>query len=285
LEAVAGSISLSGQTNLVADNGSALTFNGVPIGGTVTNSAILQTFYYGGQYGFGSSDITPTNIKSGILGTGDIDLFTVPASKRFLASAIFGTTTNLSATTAYTQLKTNGVYYRMSANLSVVTNSTSFLGGPSAGFFFFEPGETVAVNITLAGVNITVSGLLFSTNIPAYSPRLLSMTTTNSVLYTCPAGKCAVNLPVNGPNIGTPYLQGNYFNDSGSSRTIVVYAVPSGGVADNSNIILTSLRTDKSTSNIAGPGVLFPGDSIVMRSDAVTAVQWAEYTVVEIPFP
>lgn len=42
LEAVAGSISLSGQTNLVADNGSFLTYNGNPIvgalAGTVLNS-------------------------------------------------------------------------------------------------------------------------------------------------------------------------------------------------------------------------------------------------------
>ena len=38
LEAVAGSISLSGQTNLVADNGSYLTYNGVAIATTITNS-------------------------------------------------------------------------------------------------------------------------------------------------------------------------------------------------------------------------------------------------------
>ena len=276
LEAVAGSILLSGKTNQVADNGSSLTYNG---------GSILQPFYYGGQYGFGANDITPTNIRSGILTTGNIDLFTVPIGKRFLASSIAATTTNLSATTAYSQLKTNGVYYRMSANLTPITNSTALLGGPSAGFFFFEAGETVAVNITLAGVNVTTSGLLFSTNIPAYTPRLLTMAATDVAIYTCPAGKCAVNLPLNSVNVGTPFLQGNYFNDSGSTRTIVVHAVPFGGVPDDSNIIMTRQVSDKTTAGIVGPGVLFPGYSIVIRSDATTAVQWAEYTVAEIPFP
>jgi len=40
LEAVAGSISLSGQTNLVADNGSSLTYNGVAIGGAVVGTMV-----------------------------------------------------------------------------------------------------------------------------------------------------------------------------------------------------------------------------------------------------
>jgi len=240
-------------------------------------------FYYGSAYGFSGSGIAVTNIRSANLAAGTTDIFTVPAGQRLFINAILASGTNLTATTAYSAIKTNGAYYRYSATITVVTNSVTSIG-PGLINFFAEPGEAVAVVTTLAGVNMTVSGLLFSTNIPAYSPRIMALATTNITLYTCPAGKVAVSMTLPAATIGAPFLQGTYFNDSGSSRTIAVYVVPSGGAANSTTIALTRAVADKALFGMTF-GPLFPGESIVMNSDAATATQWTALVLTEIPFP
>jgi len=278
LEAVAGSISLSGKTNLVADNGTDLTYNGLPIG-----RSSLQALYYGAQYGFGASDLVVTNIRSSLIASNTVDIFTVPAGRRFLASQISGGTTN-GSTTAYMLIKTNGVYYRFGGNVTLASNFT--LGLLTSGQnFIFEAGETIAVNTTLVGANIFLCGFLFPNNLPVYSPRVTSLASGLNTIYTCPVGKCAVAMtfPTQAV-VASPSLFLEYVNDSGTSRTISVYAVPSGGSADNSNKMKTVSVADKSLGT--SPGfVLFPGDSLVIGTDASTATQWARLTVAEIPFP
>jgi hypothetical protein len=85
-------------------------------------------------------------------------------------------------------------------------------------------------------------------------------------------------------NVGGVPMFGQYVNSSGAARTVAIYAVPSGGVAGSSNIILQRSVADLAATSIQ-PLILFPGDSIVISTDSATAVQWARITVVEIPFP
>lgn len=278
LEAVAESISLSGKTNLVADNGSALTFNGTPL-------LPLQSLYYGGQYGFGATSITPTNIHASNLGVGTNNLFTVPSGKRFLLDLIIASTTNLVSTTnAHTFLGTNGIYYRGSFSSTITTNlntSLSFFGGE---LLFLEAGEILAANISKQGANLLVSGLLFPNTIAAYSAKVLSLNSGDNTVYTCPAGKVAVSptLPTQSP--GSPCVTGSYMNASGSSRVIKCYVVPSGGSPDSTNIQFTRTVSTTQTASFQA-SVMFPGDYIVINTDSNAATQWVKVTVAEIPFP
>jgi hypothetical protein len=279
MEAVSGGVSLNGKTNIVSDDGSVLTFNGNPIGSS------LQSFYYGGQYGFGASSIIITNARISNLTIGTTDIFTTPAGKRFLVEGIKVATTNATSTTAYALLKTNGAYYRFGANSTLNTQAVVGLGVATGDNFLFEENEAVAVNVTQVGANVTVSGLLFSTNVPFFCPRLFALTTSNQTVYTCPSGKCAVNPAFPNPvTAGGSALLGYYINDSGGSRVITFYVVPSGGSAGSSTIQLARTVSDKITASLLG-SVMFPGDSLVVHSDTNTATQWVRFTVAEIPFP
>jgi len=286
LEAVAGSISLSGQTNLVADNGSALTYNGVAVGGAVTNSAILQTLYYGGQYGFATSSLIPTNIRSSNLPSGSNDLFTVPVGQRFIPSSIILSTTNTTGSVVYQLVKTNGAYYRFGTDTSANVQTNFSQGVSFSGDnFCFEAGETVGINTTVKGINATIYGILFSTNLPIYSPRLMSLSVGNNTFYTCPAGKCALAPTLPHTSIGNQTLFSRYINASGGNRIIAFYIVPSGGSPGSSNVIVSGKTIADKAAFTQSSGILFPGDSLVLATDAVTAVQWVSTTVVEIPFP
>jgi hypothetical protein len=75
-----------------------------------------------------------------------------------------------------------------------------------------------------------------------------------------------------------------YANDSGASRTNSLYVVPSGGVADSSNVVWRKIIANTSTAS-QPCGLLFPGDSIVMSTDSTAANNWLRVTVSEIPFP
>jgi len=248
-------------------------------------STSSQVLYYGGQYGFGASGITPTNLMVSNMASGTTDIYTVPAAKRFLIDDITVVTTNATSTTIYALLKTNGVYYRWNGNGSFTSAGGLTLNGVPGSNFFLEAGESIAVNATLPGVNVTVIGLLFPTNAPVYTPRLLTLSAGNNTLYTCPPGKCAVNMTF--PNmvaVGKGQLFGTYINDSGVSRTLVFYRVPSGGTPGNDNFTFSAIATDKTAKGIQ-IAPLFPGDSIVINTDASTSSQWARITVAEIPFP
>jgi len=335
LEAVAGSISLSGQTNLVADNGSALTFNGAPIGGALTDTVLnnvasagllavdatktngiaatlahmtnalgltgstttfvrsdgnqtgpdFQLVYYGSQYGFTASNITPTNIRSGNLPLGTNDIFTVPAAKRLMLTAFNISSTNASTITHYALLKTNGNYFRFSIDGTATTGACNAIGNTGDNFLF-EAGESIAISTTLNGANVSLAGLLFPTNAPMYSPRKLSLSVGNNTVYTCPAGKCALSPPIitEPSNAGDTSVSAVLMNESGTTRSVSFYVVPSGGSPGGTNIKFTKNAANKSFTSLPGE-ILFPGDFLVVATDASTATQWVRLTVIEIPFP
>jgi len=249
------------------------------------------SIFAGSAYGFSANSVTPTNIRSANLGVGTTDLITVPAGKRLLVASCHVTTTNAAAGAVYLQLKTNSVYYRFSASGTPAVGAQLLVGVYSE-TFLFEPGEGLSISNATAGANVYANGFLFPTNLNVYSPRLFTVGLTN-LLYTCPAGKCAVGLPglstlftTTRDISGNPGLTATYINDSGSSRTPTFYLVPSGDSPSGFNAQLTASIADKSRQiYIAGGGVLFPGDSLACALDATTATQWLRTTVVEIPFP
>jgi hypothetical protein len=270
-----GSLTLSGKTNLVGDNGSALTYNGTPI---------LQSLYYGGQYGFGAVGFVPTNIHSSNLPAGTNDIFTVPVGKKFISGGMQCSTTNTTSTTVTEYLKTNGVYYPYGPTSAVTTNNQAALG-ISGDNFIFEAGESISISTTQTGINAVHYGFLLSTNINIYSPKLLLFTSLTNTVYTCPVGKVAINMPFPNPISGSESVFASYLNASGASRTNSFWIVPSGGVPDNSNILFKNKIVANNGSSSITCGILFPGDSIVISSDSTNQIQWVKLTVAEIPFP
>jgi len=127
---------------------------------------------------------------------------------------------------------------------------------------------------------------LFPTNGFVYSPRVMSLSAGTNLIYQCPAGKCAVNLPIPNPSfVGHAAIVATYMNDSGTSRSVTGYVVSSGAVPDTSNReFLNRSVTDDNQTFLFG-GIMFPGDYIVFSTDASTATQWIRLTVAEIPFP
>ncbi len=250
----------------------------------VLEAQSLQDIYNGGLYGFSPVDIMPTNITQYGLATNITDLFTVPAGKRFVIDSFVPYSTNTSTTTVHVLLKTNGNYYRFSANSTMSATQTSPIV-PTGDDFYFEAGETIAIHTTLIGVNFNLSGILVPTNVFVYSPRLLSFNSGDNTVYTCPAGKCAIAGSI--PNLAHAFrlsLLGANINNTGGSITNSVYVVRSGGTPDSSNIQYTRSISDKSVNTFLVP-ILFPGDSVVLNTVITTSNQWVRLTVTEIPFP
>jgi hypothetical protein len=248
-------------------------------------STLLVSLYQGGgQYGFSGSSIVPTNIRSGILPAGTNDLWTIPAGYRCIVASIRTSTTNGIQSTNYSYLKTNGVYYRYSVNITIATNVATTVIGITGDNFLWEAGETVALNAGLAGESAIISALLFPTNVNAYSPRMLSVTTSTNTLYICPANKVALNMPFPNQFPGYTDFLVRYRNDTGVTRTVKMWNVASNSVPSLTNLYGTIVTADTGLATYNGT-ILFPGESLQLSSDSSAATQWAYTTVIEIPFP
>ncbi len=254
-------------------------------GGVTTIASLLSGLYYGAQYSF-AGDIVPTNIRSSNLTAGTNDLFTIPSGKRFLLESILDNTTNLTTGTIYPAAKTNGVYIRFSNSNNISTNLAQNIT-PTAGSdnFLFEAGETISVVTTLPGANVSVTGLILSTNAGLISPRLWSLTGGNDTVYVCPSGRCAINPIPTGFVSGNPNVQGQYLNFTGTNSVFTVYVVPSGQSPSSSNQYRHGPITTGTLSTFLVACPLYPGDSIVVNSTLSANDQWVKLTIAEIPFP
>ena len=144
LEAVAGSISLSGRTNLVADNGSALTYNGTPIVGTPVG----------------------TMIESGISSDGVIPASTGTSGTNFVSSPL--------AVSSSTNVTLTG---RLSANALTATNLTASRALVSDGASGLTNSTTTSVELGyVSGVTSAIQTQLDakqSTTAPGSDTRIL----------------------------------------------------------------------------------------------------------------
>ncbi len=270
-----------------ANTNSAIVFDsqsggiaGSPKPFSLTNATVYANINSSGVMGYLSQfSMTPTNIRSGLLGTGDSDVYTVPSGKRLLVRSVSAGTTNQSSTSMFSEVKTNGVYFRISTSVTVTTNSGNLISVEMV----FEAGETVSFNSSNTGANVVVSGLLYDNTVPVYSPRLKTITGGTDVLYTSPAN-----------TIGVPYSmfetmsrqtsgQFAYMNTTGAPVLVSVYHVASGGSIGPGNIINSADRNNN-TRSVVNIYEFMPGDFLAIVSASSSASQWAYLTVVEIPF-
>lgn len=214
------------------------------------------------------------NVFSGNI-TGTIDLYTCPSGKRALIMryvACGGTSQgNL-------KLKVSGTYY-------TVNNST--LGGGTALNWLpliLEAGEIISVVVTSgSGTNLWLQVLEFGNTASIKTSKTLTLANGNNTIYTVPAGKTAYILD---NQATTGMLNGavHYFNNSGGTRTVATYVVPSGGIPGSGNQYNTTQSVSNGVGNTAvGRAIsMKAGDFIVVNIDAGTATQTAWITLVEI---
>jgi hypothetical protein len=210
------------------------------------------------------------------------DVYTAPAGKRaFIYNLrVFNSGGSLSRATTF--FKSGGNYYQVAAIQSF--NATT--GGYLLSYpLILEPGESIAVQANNTGLNVWGDIIQYDSTTGPKMVSVLALANGNNTIYTVPAGKTAMILPVNGsynqqilPNI-------RIFNSSGGTRTYTMYFVPSGGSPGSTNqctIAKTAATSNYLSLSSGFSSTLAAGDFVVINTDSGTASQYAFLLVQEI---
>lgn len=207
------------------------------------------------------------------------DIYTVPSNRKALVYA--GSYGNFggNTVTVTAEAKIGGNYYPISSPTAETTNTALTL----TAFFpiVLSAGQSLSVLTSATGLSIWFGVVEFDATSPLRSVSLTTVSTGDNTLYTCcGSGTTAQLLPAY-PNAG--YFGSVYYsNASGGTRTLLWYAVPSGGSKGVTNQFLQSATTGNLvTTNRTAPSNLANGDFIVLNLDAGTATQFAWVNVIE----
>lgn len=302
-------ISLNQQTNILSMSGGFLTLDGVPIvsgasdnwsaAGT-TNSTLTGIGYanevvatnaitlngdrrtawpiadWATTYNFPGTvfNLIVTNI-----GTGETDIYTVPADNRMVPVALLTLSTNV--TGFGVSVKTNGIYYSLVGLSTFAASQNSTATFPA---FAFEPTETMAIkNGTTNAITVNLIGYLFPDTVPIRTYRNLALSNGDNLLYTVPVGKRAIAFPgsagVRSPNIQVSIIYGNY---TAGSRDPYFAIVPNGYSLEEKFFLHGTTTTSSNNFRSFGLQALFAGDSVYVRTDSSDTNQVAYITVQEL---
>lgn len=219
----------------------------------------------------------------GNAGAGDVDIYTAPLGKRAMVLSYDTKNTAVSTTSWFCTLKIGGVYYRL--NATVNTSSTASSADTAAPAIILEPGETIAINTSQAGLNFWYSVFEYDATYPIYSSKILNLSSGDNTIYIIPFGKTASGL---GGNMTTTIVASNRssfrcINVSGGIAQYTLYFVPNGGAKGSSNQV-------SAATNVANNSGFFPqvipclkaGDFVVLNASVGTGVQTAWMNVVEV---
>lgn len=216
---------------------------------------------------------------------GENDLYTVPAGMRASISISISNFTGVSITET-PQIKVSGTYYQVLA--STATGTAGF--GPSpvgttfGGWPILEAGETFAINTSAAGLNIFGFVVTFKNTEALKSPKLLTLTSGNNTVYTCPVGKIAI-LTNFGSGGNPPH---RVMNATGVSVSYFWYYVPNGSSPSTTNQLgpPLSTATNVAYNSTGNQSALVAGDSLVVNTTSSAAGQVAYIeNLEELPFP
>ncbi len=226
----------------------------------------------------------PSAFVSGA-GSGNIDMYTCPTGKRAIVTYIIAYNTAGTSTTIFPNLNVSGTYYRIGGAGSVAAGGNGQvlnLSAPTSSVIILEAGEKIGVNTTQAGCNLFANIMEFDNTAPLKTSKVVSMGNGNNTIYTCPAGKKAVILDQwVALNLSLKKLY--YFNNSGSSNSIVWYAVPNGGSTGATNQLQTETVSNATLSVRQGGGwMLNAGDFLVCNTPTGTATQTGWVNVWEL---
>lgn len=221
-------------------------------------------------------------IRTTVLGNGQNDFYTVPTGKR---AAVSYTISNQSggALNHTFQIKIAGVYYTFIFVQTANNNTTTLISNAFNTPPVAEAGDIFSILTTGAGLVLSGFIIEFPTSNPIRSPRLLSLTSGDNTLYTCPVGRVAT--------IGD-YRSGNagllkYINSTGGARTIHWNVVKKGGTPSAGvNQITTNISAADATGNLqqGSYASLAAGDFISINTNSSLATQIAFVNnLVELP--
>jgi hypothetical protein len=216
------------------------------------------------------------------IGTGDIDIYTVPANRK--AYAMTATVSNSSGSNivALPEVKIGASYFPL-AGLGV-TSVTLTYGTAIATInpIILNATEKLSVNTNGSGLSIWYKVIEFDASNPLVSARITSFSVGDNTLYTVTAAKTVEFFNEQlGIALTSAPVAFTYVNRSGTTRTVNAYAVPSGGSTANQNSIFQGTVSNNNQKVQIHPGNLSPGDFIVLNVDANTATQFAWVNYVE----
>ena len=164
-------------------------------------------------------------VRGSTTGSGNLDIYTVPSGKRLLVESGGGINTSGGSITWNTEIKSGGNYYYLFAPAAVVAGANTAVQGAS---FILEAGESISINATGAGLNISFAAIQFDNTTGVKTVKLLGPSTGNNTLYTVPVGKTA-KLAATNENVWTASADIKYSAISVGAGTVTACIVPSGG--------------------------------------------------------
>lgn len=211
------------------------------------------------------------------IGSGDVDLYTVPANRAAILSQIITTFNSAGTSTVlFYQIKVGGTYYRIASDTNLATLSLSLV---TAGPMVLNAGESISVNTSQAGINASIKLLEMNPITLLKTIRILSLSNGDNVLYTVPTGKSSNVLPTSMSAIDGNTASIQYVNDSGGSRNLTGNGTPNGGSLTQFHAVTIA---DNTRQAVICPNCLGAGDSITVNTNSGTATQTAWVNVIEI---
>lgn len=219
-------------------------------------------------------------IVGSCLGTGNNDLYTVPASRKaviFPQSRAY----NPSAgnITYYHQIKVSGVYYPLSTPVTLTTG-TGNSGATHNLPIVLNAGESLSLNTTTtACLNIRFNGVEYDdTEARLATSRILSLSSGNNTLMTVPALKSAYALANSLALAATTATGVAVANFSGGSLNYYINQVQSGGSVSTSNQMLPATAVGNQTSaSLPGLGTMAAGDFVNVNASGASGVAFITY--------
>lgn len=221
------------------------------------------------------------------LSTGVTDLYTVPTGKRALVMGYSYYNNGAGSIGHSLKVKISGTSYQMTTSVST---SASLFASRAEGWMILEATDVLQINcLTNSGLNAQPSVLEFDDTSNLKGARLVGLSTGNTTLYTCPAGKTAAIVTSVPANFMAAVQSATFgqcgigvFSDSGGSRAWDVYSVASGGTAGVTNaLVFQSPVAASNRSNLAVTIPMGPGDFISIGVDVGAVTQLAFCMVVE----
>jgi hypothetical protein len=273
------------KISALASGNPALTSDILPIDRAGANFSLTA----GSIASLGISGSTFTSLPSAKIGgtfaittgTGDNDIFTVPAGKRATVqlTIVNNTGGNLNE---IPKVKSGGVYYQSGALVSRVNLTTSQYIAFNT-FPILEENEIFSLNYSGPGVVVFGYAITFDNTEALKSPKILALTSGDQTIYTCPTGKKALVTNMSGAGNGPMRV----YNGTAGLRTYTWNDVPSGGSVSAANRLYSPFTVNTitlgSSQTTACPG-LSAGDFLSINSDSALAGQFAYIlNLVEVP--
>lgn len=165
--------------------------------------------------GMSTYGLTKQVINLGTTGSGDVDVFTVPAGMRAIITFDMYNTAG-TTTTYHAQMKKGGIgsYIRIASDATLATNVAVATGF----FIIFEAGDIVSMNFSQAGMNFFGTAIVYPNTEGLKSIYFAGpFASGENTVYTCPAGKTATGILTN-PQIS-----------ASSTSPVAIVANSSGG--------------------------------------------------------